>query len=52
MTSLVNYFYERRRGLAKTAGVFGGLYIAGSYVARRLEEVRDRMYESRAARDK
>lgn len=52
MAKVVNYFYERRRGFAKAASVLGGLYVAGSYVARKLENMRDVVLEERTARDK
>jgi peroxin-3 len=49
---LTNYFYERRRGLAKTAGIAGGVYVLSGYIKQRLEEMRDHMVEDRAAREK
>jgi peroxin-3 len=50
--SLVNYLYERRRGLAKTTGVVGGVYIVSRYVSSRLEEMRNNFVEERVAHDK
>jgi peroxin-3 len=49
---LMNYLYERRRGLAKTAGVLGGVYFASSYAAARLQDMREAMVEERNAKDK
>jgi peroxin-3 len=46
-----NYLYDRRRGLAKTAGVVGGAYLIGRYVVERLEEVREKVMLERVARD-
>ena len=50
--SLRRYVWERRRGLATTAGFLGGLYIFGQYVFRRLDEMRDKVMQERAAREK
>lgn len=50
--SITNYFYNRRRGFAKAAGFVGGAYLVGRYVLDRLAEVRERVMQERAARDK
>jgi peroxin-3 len=47
-----NYFYDRRRGLTKTAGILGGAYLVGRYVRDRLEEVKDKVMQERLARDR
>jgi peroxin-3 len=47
-----NYIYDRRRGLFKTAGVVGTLYIAGKYVLQRLEEVKEAVLTERNAKEK
>jgi hypothetical protein len=52
LQSLAGYAYERRRGLAKTCGVVGGVYLVGRYVVNRLEEVRDKVIQERVARDR
>lgn len=50
--SIGKYFYDRRRGFAKAAGFFGGAYLIGRYVLDRLEEIRERVMQERAAREK
>lgn len=52
LQSIANYFYDRRRGLAKTAGIFGGTYLVGRYVSARLEEVKEKVMQERLARDR
>lgn len=52
LQSLTGYVYEHRRGLVKTGGIVGGLYLVGRYVADRVEEVRDKVTQERIARDK
>jgi len=47
-----NYIYNRRRGLLKTAGIVGTLYIAGKYVLQRLEEVKEAVLTERNAKEK
>lgn len=47
-----SYFYERRRGLATTAGVVGTLYMTGKYVMDRFEEMREQAMEMQRAREK
>ncbi|KAI0049914.1 hypothetical protein FA95DRAFT_1488242 [Auriscalpium vulgare] len=51
LNSVTNFFYERRRGFAKAAGVSGGVYLVGRYVSSRLKDVRDRVVQERAARE-
>ena len=50
--SLTGYFYERRAGFVRTAGVLGGAYLVGRYVLDRLEDVRSRVVQERLAREK
>lgn len=50
-TSIKGYLFDRRRTLAKTAGVVGGLYLVGRYILQRIEEVRDKVIQDRLARD-
>jgi peroxin-3 len=50
--SITNYFYERRRGFARTAGYAGAAYLVGTYIKERLEEVKNKVVLERKARDK
>jgi peroxin-3 len=50
--TLVDYFYERRRGLTRTVGAVGGLYVVGRYVSERLDTMRTSFVEERGAQDK
>ncbi|TFY75166.1 hypothetical protein EWM64_g8847 [Hericium alpestre] len=50
-SAMSSYLYDRRKGLAKTAGFVGGAYLVGRYVMQRLEDVRNRVMEQRAARE-
>lgn len=47
-----NYFYDRRKGFAKTAGVIGGFYLVKRYVTDRLEEAKEKVMEEQQARDR
>ncbi|PVG01637.1 hypothetical protein CPB86DRAFT_805263 [Serendipita vermifera] len=49
--SLGRYIYDRRRGLFKTAGVIGTLYVSGKYILQRLEEVKESVLTERGARE-
>ncbi|KAI0786964.1 Peroxin-3 [Abortiporus biennis] len=49
--AVTNYFYERRRGLARTAGYAGGVWLIGKYISGRLGEVRDKVIQDRQARE-
>jgi len=51
-SSIGKYIYDRRRGLLKSAGVVGALYIAGKYVLQRLEEVKEAVLTERNAKEK
>ncbi|KAG6902355.1 hypothetical protein C0995_001152 [Termitomyces sp. Mi166 len=51
LTSAKNFFYKRRRGLKKAATIIGGVYVVRGYFRNRLEEVKDRLEQERAARD-
>lgn len=44
--------YGARRSLALTAGVAGGAYILGRYVLQRLDDMKEQVVQSRAAREK
>ncbi|KAF5350494.1 hypothetical protein D9756_008479 [Leucocoprinus leucothites] len=50
-SSLTSYVSDRKAGIAKTAGFVGGLYIAKHYISDRLDEVKARLEQERAARD-
>jgi peroxin-3 len=50
-SSLKTYIGDRKAGIAKTAGVVGGLYVAKRYISDRLEEVKARLEQERAAKD-
>jgi peroxin-3 len=50
--SIRDYVYDRRRGLATALGLAGGIYLLGQYVGGRLEEIRDKVIQDRAAREK
>ena len=50
--SVTNYVYDRRKRLARTAGVVGGLYLVGQYASARIADMRDRVQEERLAREK
>jgi hypothetical protein len=50
--ALTGYLYERKQGIARTAGVMGGLYVVGRYVAQRLDTMRTSFVEERVAQDK
>jgi peroxin-3 len=52
LDGLRTYFYERRRGIATTAGVFGALYLTGQYVLDRLEDMREQVMQSQRDREK
>ena len=52
LTSVSNYFYERRHGFARATGYAGAIYLAGSYVKNYLENVKDKVFLERRARDK
>lgn len=51
-TSIRRYLWERRRGFATTAGFLGGLYLFGQYVFHRLDEMREKVMQERAAKEK
>ena len=51
MPSLNGRVDDRRHTLAKTGAIAGGIYLAGRYVADRLEEVRDKVMQERMARE-
>jgi hypothetical protein len=46
------YFWHRRRGLAKLAGVLGGLYLVTRYMLERLEEMREALRQEKLAKEK
>lgn len=47
-----SYLYDRRRGLLKSAGVIGTLYVAGKYAIQRLEEIKEAVLIERNAKEK
>ncbi|KXN82906.1 Peroxisomal biogenesis factor 3 [Leucoagaricus sp. SymC.cos] len=49
--SLKTYVSDRRAGITKTAGFVGGLYLAKLYISNRLDEVKARIEQERAAKD-
>ncbi|KAI9459206.1 Peroxin-3 [Lactarius psammicola] len=51
LNSVTNYVYERRKRLARTAGVVGGLYFVGRYALARISDMGDRVREERLARE-
>lgn len=51
-SSIGRYIYDRRRGLFKSAGVVGTIYVAGKYVIQRLEEVKEAVLTERNAKEK
>jgi peroxin-3 len=50
--SIGSYIYDRRRGLLKSAGVIGTLYLAGKYAIQRLEEIKEAVITERNAKEK
>lgn len=50
--SIGSYLYDRRRGLLKSAGVIGTLYLAGKYAIQRLEEIKEAVLTERNAKEK
>lgn len=52
LDNLRKYIYDRRRGIFTTTAVMGTLYFAGNYVLQRLEEVKDAVVQTRAAKEK
>ncbi|KNZ81378.1 Peroxisomal biogenesis factor 3 [Termitomyces sp. J132] len=51
LISTKDFFYKRRRGLTRAATIIGGAYIVRRYFRDRLDEVKDRLEQERAARD-
>ncbi|KAF8273684.1 Peroxin-3 [Lactarius quietus] len=51
LTSVTNYVYERRKRLARVAGVVGGLYLVGRYASARIADMGDRVREERLSRE-
>ncbi|KAI5829366.1 hypothetical protein K523DRAFT_416812 [Schizophyllum commune Tattone D] len=51
LDSVKKYVYERRRGLVKAAAIVGGAYLVRGYVGERLEEVKTRLEQQRAAEE-
>ncbi|KAF8336873.1 Peroxin-3 [Cantharellus anzutake] len=45
------WLWDRRRGLLTAAGFFGGFYLMAQYIWGRLEEMRDKVIQDRAARE-
>jgi peroxin-3 len=52
LSSLRTYVSDRKVGITKTAGFVGGLYLANHYIRDRLDEVKARLEQERAARDR
>ncbi|KAF8632834.1 hypothetical protein AX15_001664 [Amanita polypyramis BW_CC] len=51
LQSIKTYVHDRSKGLSKTAGFIGGAYLVQQYVKDRLEELKVKIDEERAARD-
>lgn len=52
LTSVKTFVSNRQKGLVKTAGIVGGLYLGRQYIRDRLDEVKEKLEEERVARDK
>ncbi len=52
LKSIRSWIWERRRGLLTTASFLGGFYLLTQYVWGRLEEIRDKVIQDRAAKEK
>lgn len=46
------YVYDRRKGISKTVGAVGGMYLARGYIRERLDEVKVKLEEDRVARER
>ncbi|KAI5117910.1 hypothetical protein M0805_003603 [Coniferiporia weirii] len=46
-----NYFYERRGGFFTAAGVAGTIYMTGTYITERLEEMREQAVQMQNTRE-
>lgn len=51
LSAIGNYIYDRRRGLLKSAGIMGTMYVAGKYIIQRLEEVKEAVLTDRNAKE-
>ena len=52
LESFKGYIYHRRNGLITTATLAGGVYLAKHYIQDRLEEVKVKLEQERAAQDR
>jgi len=52
LSSVPNYFYERRNGLLRATGYAGVAYLFTSYVKEQLKDVKDEVLHQRKAREK
>ena len=52
LESVKGYIYERRNGLTTTVTFVGGFYLAKHYIRDRLDEVKVKLEQERAAQDR
>ena len=52
LESVKGYIYERRNGLTTAVTFVGGFYLAKHYIRDRLEEVKVKLEQERAAQDR
>lgn len=52
LESVKGYIYDRRNGLTTTATFVGGLYLAKHYIQDRLDEVKVKLEQERAAQER
>ena len=50
-TAMLHCIYKRRKGLAKTAGFVGGVYLLQRYVTDRLDELKAKLDQEKLARE-
>ena len=52
LESVKGYIYERRNGLTTAVTFVGGCYLARHYIQDRLDEVKVKLEQERAAQDR